>query len=73
MKIFVTLYEHEYGSDHTAHKTMAGAQARKDEIGNEWWEREFGDTPRPEGSVGDAYFDRIDGEYFSIEEVELER
>lgn len=73
MNIFVTLHEHRHGSDTSAHKTAAGVQARKDAIGDEWWEHEFPGQPRPEGSIGDAYFERIETEYFSVEEVELER
>lgn len=72
MKIFVALYEHKFGSDTTAHQTMAGAQARKDAIGDEWWDTEFPGVTRPVTAIGDAYFDRIDGEFFNIEECEVQ-
>ena len=46
-------------------------QAWKDEIGAEFWRR-VSDDPQPEDPCGDEYFDLMSGEWFTVEECDVE-
>jgi hypothetical protein len=71
MKVFVAHFEHKHGGDIRVFGSHAKAQAWKDKIGLEYWP-EVSSDPLPEDPCGDEYFDLINGEWFSIEECEVE-
>lgn len=70
MKVWVAVFEHQYGSDLSAFKTFEGAERWRQQIAEEWWEKEFPGTPKPDEpkACADEYFDRIDREYFNCKE-----
>ena len=70
-KVVVAIYEHRHGMDIRVFYSWEQAQAWKDEVGADNWYR-VSDDPQPEDACGDEYFDLIDGEWFYIEECEVE-
>lgn len=70
-KVFVAVYEHRHGTDVRVFKEWKSAQAWKDEIGADEWSC-VSDDPQPEDNCGDEYFDLVTGEWFNIEECEVE-
>ena len=77
MKVYVAVYETDYGTDIWVLSGRAKAQDKKDQLADEWWEHEFPDEPKPEGPAGDAYFSLMlngvgNAEYFSVYEREIE-
>lgn len=71
MNVYVMHYEHKHGDETSVYATRALAVAARDEIADEWWEREFPDTPKPTENIGDEYFNRIEYEWCSITEREI--
>lgn len=77
MKVFVAVYEHEYGSDVRVFGKQEDAYKWKDQIAYEWWDAEIPDEPMPETNIGDEYFKVMgerwgDAEYFSIHHTMVE-
>lgn len=77
MIIFIAKYDHRHGSDVRAFKTEGQARAWRAAIADEWWETEIGvNKPDDPETAANIYFDvmgeRSKGEWFSIEETELE-
>ena len=70
-KVFVAIHEHRHGYDVRVFDLWKKAQVWKDEIGAEWWS-EVSDDPQPEDPCGDEYFDRVEGEWFNVEDCEVE-
>lgn len=76
MKVFVAIYEHRHGNDVRVFDSFAKAQAWKDDIGTTYW-TDVSEDPQPEDACGDEYFELASesftrGEYFTIEECEVE-
>ena len=70
-KVVVAIYEYRNGMGVRVFDSLEKAQAWKDEIGAGEWGR-ASDDPQPEDACGDEYFDLIDGEWFYVEECEVE-
>lgn len=70
-KVIVAIYEYRNGSTVRVFDNYTKVQAWKDEIGAEFWRR-VSDDPQPEDPCGDEYFDLVNGEWFTVEECEVE-
>ena len=72
-KVIVATYEHRHGTDIRVFDSFEKAQVWKDEIGAEWWSEVSDDTqPEDPCACGDEYFERAEGEWFNVEECEVE-
>ena len=67
MKVYVAIQEHRHGMDVNVYNTWAGAEAWKEEIARENWDR-VSEDPLPEDDCADEYFDLVHGEWFRIDE-----
>ena len=77
MKVYVAIYDCEYGRDARVFVNKSCAEAWRDDIARNWWDTEFGDEEMPDLRVGEAYFEMMQEscgyvETFCIEECELE-
>ena len=70
-KVVVAIYEHRHGMDIRVFYSWEQAQAWKDEIGADNWQRVSDDT-QPEDACGDEYFGLIHSKWFYVEECEVE-
>ena len=70
-KVVVAIYEHRHGMDTRVFGLWGKAQAWKDVIGADNWYR-VSEDPQPEDPCGDEYFDLVNGEWFNVEECEVE-
>jgi hypothetical protein len=71
-RVVIATYEHKHGTDVRAFQSERGALAWRTSIAEAWWDDEFDAEMPTEGDIGRAYFENIDGEYFSIRAVEVE-
>lgn len=75
MKVYVTRYEHRHGSDTEVYATAEAAEAARQGIAADWWDKEMPNEAKPEdrGELADIYFRRMAerDEFFSIEECEV--
>ena len=70
-RVVVAVYEHKHGVDVRAFQSEAGARTWRCEIAERWWDAEF-DAERPtQWDIGQAYFESIEGEYFTVHELEV--
>lgn len=77
MKVFVTIYEHRYGTDVEVYRTLERAEQLMSDIAREYWSEKFPNEVMPVYEVGDSYFSLMSEqggytESFSITEHELE-
>ena len=70
MKVYVAIHEHRHGMDVNVYDTWAGAEAWKEEIARENWDR-VSEDPLLEDDCADEYFDLVHGEWFRIEECHV--
>jgi hypothetical protein len=71
-EVVVALYEHKHGTSVRAFETDEGALAWRTDIATRWWDHEFADERPRSGDIGAAYFESIEGEYFSWYRVPVE-
>lgn len=74
-KVYVALYELVVGIDVGVFSSAAGAQAWKIAIAKEWWCRETGEESlpdMPDDELAEEYFRRVEGEYFTVTEEEVQ-
>jgi hypothetical protein len=65
-EFFVAVYEHRRGTDVSVFTSQDKAYGWRKSLASDYWEAEF-DGPRPpDDEIGDAYFERISDEYFSV-------
>lgn len=70
--VWVAIYENEHGSYAEVFEDEADAWAYRDEIADDNWERELGDTrPQHAENLGELYFDNVNGEWFEVQKVEI--
>lgn len=72
-QVVVGVWDHKYGTDVRAFHTEERALAWRTEIADTWWEHEFQIERPAEGDLGQAYFDEIETESFSVHRVPVER
>ena len=70
-RVVVAVYEHRHGVDVRAFQSETGARTWRCEIAERWWEEEFDDERPTQGDIGQAYFESIEGESFTVHEVEV--
>ena len=73
MKVFVGIYSHKHGNDIAVYATRERAEQGRQVIADIWWEHEFDEEEKPTDpeELASAYFDRVEGESFDIEECEV--
>ena len=61
LKVWVTMYTHEYGTDIAVFATEALAEKARQEIATEWWHDAFADHEMPVDLAerADMYFDAM--------------
>jgi hypothetical protein len=76
MRVHIGHYTHKHGEDICVYAAAEDAEAARQAIAADWWQKELGDRPKPNGSkaTADEYFEIMSdrGEYFSIQECEVE-
>ncbi len=77
MNIFVTVWDHKYGTDIAAFKTAEQAEEYRQEIAAEQWDDEIGggeEKPTDPEDLADAYFGEFDhfhNEWFESQECKV--
>lgn len=75
MKVWVVVYDHEYGQDVNVFENEESAKACRERIARDWWDHEFPDEDMPATNVADAYFEKIldsaDPEYCTVLECHV--
>lgn len=76
MQVVVAVFEHRFGTDVRVFKKIEGADEWRNQIGDEWWDREFPGDERPDpDEIGKVYFDAMSesgDEYFSVHTATVE-
>ncbi len=79
MTVHVAIWEHEYGDSVRVFARAADAEKWREEIAEEWWEKEMGERQKPKDQkqAADDYFreigERLDrNEYFTVHTAEVE-
>lgn len=73
-KVWVLTIDHKYGTDTYVKRTEVGAKRELLSYVDRWWD-EIDSTDAPAGTTEETiefYFESREGEYYHIEEVELE-
>lgn len=70
--VVVAIYEHRDGSAVRAFKSEEQALEWRTDIAEQRWDDEFDDEPPARADIGEAYFDSVEGEYFSVRPVQVE-
>jgi hypothetical protein len=68
-RVVVAVYEHKHGTDVRAFQGDEGALNWRRSIAEYWWDHEFDDERPLEVDIGAAYFEKIEGEVFSVHDL----
>jgi len=73
MKVHVVMIHHKHGINLSAHDTAKGAE---EEVGryvaDEWSAEIEPKEPYPEDNQVEAYFEKVESEYYEIEELTIQ-
>lgn len=72
--VFVTTHEHRHGRDVYVWATAHRAELERQRIASDYWEDELAGAEIPDDprEAANAYFDLVDGEFFSVDECEVQ-
>lgn len=75
-KVIVAIYTHRHGTDVRVFATSEGANVWRNDLADEWWERELGTglpTDKTPDEIAAAYWSAMESrdEFFETEEHEV--
>lgn len=74
MKVWAAAWQHHCGIEFSVFKSFESVESWRQEIADAWWTSEFPHLSKPTDpkACADEYFDRMESEFFSFSECEVE-